>query len=34
MEIILTRRNLELFARKVIPRVRHLGESAMAGAAE
>jgi alkanesulfonate monooxygenase SsuD/methylene tetrahydromethanopterin reductase-like flavin-dependent oxidoreductase (luciferase family) len=30
----LTRRNLELFARKVMPRVRHLGESAMAGAAE
>jgi alkanesulfonate monooxygenase SsuD/methylene tetrahydromethanopterin reductase-like flavin-dependent oxidoreductase (luciferase family) len=30
----LTRRNLEVFARKVIPRVRHLGERAMAGAAE
>jgi alkanesulfonate monooxygenase SsuD/methylene tetrahydromethanopterin reductase-like flavin-dependent oxidoreductase (luciferase family) len=30
----LTRRNLELFARKVMPRVRHLGETAIAGAAE
>ena len=30
----LTRRNLELFARKVIPRVRHLGEHALARAAE
>jgi hypothetical protein len=28
------RRNLEVFARKVIPRVRHLGERAPAGAAE
>jgi hypothetical protein len=30
----LTRRNLEVFARKVIPRVRHLGEHAPARAAE
>lgn len=28
------RRNLEMFARKVIPRMRHLGECAPAGAAE
>jgi alkanesulfonate monooxygenase SsuD/methylene tetrahydromethanopterin reductase-like flavin-dependent oxidoreductase (luciferase family) len=30
----LTRRNLELFARRVIPRLRHLGEGAVAGSVQ
>ena len=30
----LTRRNLELFARRVIPRLRHLGEGAAAGSVQ